>query len=95
MKKNVATVIKPALMLFFVSTFVLVLEDTSFLLSPYAFGGWLISLLSYQLISQILAYVTCLALVLMKNKGKEAVWGNYIVWTIILNIGRGAELLGM
>ena len=45
------------------------------------------------LIFEVLAYITCWALVLRKGKGERAVWINYILWIVFANLGTIANLL--
>lgn len=49
--------------------------------------------LVYNAIAQAFAYLTCLYCVLKRNKGQIGVWINYVVWTILLNLGSISEII--
>ena len=77
----------PALTLF-VITFVV-----NFLSAGASFH--VISAIVMCAITEALAYLSCWALVLRKNKGQQAVWVNYIVWIVLMNLGSVVSLLGI
>lgn len=77
----------------------MVLVIISFIVSnlqkPFVFSVYEVSAFCGSALFELgLAYATCWALVLRKNKGVNAVWINYIVWILLLNTGSIARLLG-
>ncbi len=90
MKKNFPIIKRPMLMLFLVSAFVLALENMSNFSFPLGLLGYLIELCVSQLLAQVFAYLTFL---LLKNKDHHAAWTNYVIWALLLNLGRFAQLI--
>ncbi len=96
MRNNVndkLNIILPALIFFVINTMVQYYNERSYNMFDFDFIGFCISMFSFNLISQVFAYLTCLFCVIKRNKGQNGVWINYIVWILILNIGVVANLL--
>lgn len=92
-KRNLSDAAWPALSLFVVSLVIQVLIEyiTAFYIDTYSIASIAIGCL----FAQIFAYITCWCFVFRKNKGYRSVWINYIVWILIMNLGRVVDFLGM
>lgn len=84
-KRNI---LLPAIVFYIINTFVYLLQQPD---APLF--GFLISSSVYNLISQGLAYLTCYFIVIKRNKGQKGVWINYIIWTVVMNLGVVSEML--
>lgn len=82
----------PAFVFFVVSLCVMFMQNPP-AIAPLEILGFLASCLVYNGIAQILAYLTCRYLVIEKGKGNREIWVNYIVWTLIMNLGTVAVML--
>lgn len=90
-KRNLSDIALPALSLFIVSLVIQVLIEyfTTFYINTYVIASIAIGCL----FTQIFAYITCWFFVFRKNKSYKAVWINYIVWILIMNLGSVSEFL--
>ena len=90
MKSNhIFEVLFPSIMLFAVHFFVIWLTDPYFSVGATIVSGAIL---------EIMAYVSCLFLVLKKeqpakDKPTKKVWNNYILWAVLFHIGTIYEFL--
>ena len=95
MKKNLSSVAWPSLVFLLITLLVQYIDYQPMLASLFDIGGWLISSLVACIIWQVLAYISCWAFVLRNGKPQNYVWINYIVWTILANLGNISTMLNM
>lgn len=90
-KRNISEVMWPALALFVVTMLIQSLIEyySAAYLNTFIFASLAIGCL----FSEIFAYITCWAFVFRKSKSHRAVWINYIVWILIMNIGTVYDFL--
>ena len=82
----------PAIVFFVINTIVQYLQQVqNFDFVPLF--GFLIQVITYNLIAQTLAYLTCRFLVIKRNKGQKGVWINYIIWILVMNLGVVSEMI--
>lgn len=87
--KNI-NVFKPALVFLIVNQIVYYLQTVQS--GGASLSTFLIALIVYHLITQVLAYITCF-IVIKSKKGQKGVWINYIAWSIFLSIGTISGML--
>jgi hypothetical protein len=87
------SIIWPISMFSAISLIVFCIKDPLIYTSTWGMLGWFVSLLSYQLVSQLLAYLS--GYIFIKKKNTQKIWLNYIIWTFLLNFGNIVELIGI
>lgn len=87
MKSNhIHEVLAPSIMLFAVHFLVARLTDPYFGVGPTLVSGTIL---------EVMAYLTCLFLVLKKGKPANHIWYNYILWAVLFHIGTIYEAIQM
>ena len=82
----------PAIVFFVINTIVQYLQQVqNFDFVPLF--GFLIQVITYNLIAQTLAYLTCRFLVIKRSEGQKGVWINYIIWILVMNLGVVSEII--
>ena len=83
----------PALTFLLITLLVTYINDQPVFSSSYAIIAWIGAVLITNIIWQILAYLSCWVFVLRQEKEQNYVWANYIIWTIVANLGIVSEIL--
>ncbi|MBR3560714.1 MAG: hypothetical protein IKN81_04200 [Oscillospiraceae bacterium] len=75
---------KPAALLFGITFLIKLFCNPYFELFPILFA---------ILIFEVFALITCYYLVICKNKPRNMIWANYVIWTLFVNLGDLAAAL--
>ncbi len=91
-ENNQVNILFPAIVFFVINVIVQYLQE----MQSYGYVmifSFLIQMITYNLITQSLAYLTCRFFVIKKSKGQNGVWINYIIWIIVMNLGIIVEMI--